>query len=334
MKKLARFSIVFGLGAASFAAEVDQSPTRRPNIILILADDFGYECVGANGGKSYKTPALCRLARQGVRFEHCYAQLLCTPTRVQLMTGMYNVRNYVRFGYMDPGAVTFAQLLRKAGYRTCIAGKWQLEGGAGAPAHFGFDEHLLWHLTAQTPRYANPTLEKDGRQIEHHDGEYGPDIVSDFVRDFIRRNKDGPFLVYYPMILTHPPFEPTPASADWDPKGRRAPGGRLDPKYFPDMVAHLDKLVGKISDLLDELGLAERTLLLFTSDNGTVKGISSRLGDREGKGGKGEMTDAGTRVPLIATWRGVFPAGKVSTDLVDSTDFFPTILDAAGVPLP
>src|SRR5512137_1700929 len=100
--------------------------TPRPNVILILADDLGYECIGADGGTSYKTPVLDRLAATGMRFEHCYVQPLCTPTRVQLMTGIYNVRNYINFGNMDPTATTFANLFKRAGYATAMTGKWQL----------------------------------------------------------------------------------------------------------------------------------------------------------------------------------------------------------------
>src|SRR5688572_7721451 len=99
---------------------------RKPNLILILADDLGYETIGANGGTSYRTPVLDKLAATGTRFTQCYVQPLCTPTRVQLMTGLYNVRNYTSFGQMDPAAVTFAQLLKRASYATCMVGKWQL----------------------------------------------------------------------------------------------------------------------------------------------------------------------------------------------------------------
>ncbi|MBI4601897.1 MAG: sulfatase-like hydrolase/transferase [Planctomycetes bacterium] len=313
----------------------------RPNIVLFLADDFGYECVRANGGESYATPNLDRLAREGVLFRHCYSQPLCTPTRVQLMTGLYNQRNYVRFAHLDPGAVTFAQILRSAGYRTCVAGKWQLAGGPDAPRRFGFDEHLLWQLTTRRRRYANPVLERDGRVIEHSGGEYGPDLIASFACDFIRRHvrrhvrrhRDKPFLVYCPMILTHAPFEPTPVSAGWDPKARGAEG-QSDRRHFPDMVAYADAVVGRVLATLGELGLREKTLVIFTGDNGTGKAIVSRLGGREVRGGKGETTGAGTHVPLIASWPGTVPAGRVSSDLVDSTDFFPTLLEAAGVPAP
>ncbi|MGH7378167.1 MAG: sulfatase-like hydrolase/transferase, partial [Candidatus Methylomirabilales bacterium] len=309
-------------------------PPSRPNLIVILADDFGYECVGANGGSSYRTPHLDRLAREGMRFEHCFAQPLCTPTRVQLLTGLYNQRNYVRFGHLDPGEATFARALRQAGYRTCAAGKWQLGGGPEAPLRSGFEEHLLWQLTAREPRYANPVLEQDGRRLEHRGGEYGPDLVSAYACDFIRRRREEPFLLFYPMILTHPPFEPTPDSHDWDPRARGAAGGGGDPRHFPAMVAHADKLVGRLLQLLDELHLREKTLVIFTADNGSPRAIRSQLGGREVRGGKGLMTDAGTRVPLIASWPGVVPSGSVCRDHIDGTDFLPTLLEAAGAPPP
>jgi arylsulfatase A len=125
---------------------------RAPNIVLIMADDMGYECVGANGGTSYRTPNLDRLASGGLRFEHGYSQPLCTPSRVQIMTGIYNQKNYVRFGILAPDQTTFAHLLKKAGYATCVAGKWQLLGGFDGPQHFGFDEYCLWQLTRRPGR--------------------------------------------------------------------------------------------------------------------------------------------------------------------------------------
>ena len=124
---------------ACVTAPAAERTDRRPNVVLIMADDFGYECVGANGGTSYKTPTLDKLAAGGVRFTHGYSQPLCTPTRVQLMTGKYNVRNYVQFGLLDTEQTTFAQLFKKAGYATCIAGKWQLGRELNLPVHFGFD---------------------------------------------------------------------------------------------------------------------------------------------------------------------------------------------------
>src|SRR4051794_14544147 len=119
---------------------------KKPNVVLILIDDFGYECVTANGGESYQTPVMDRLAATGVRFEQCHVQPLCTPTRVALMTGLINKRNYTHFGHLDPSQKTFANLLQKDGYATCITGKWQLQGGYEGPTRFGFEEYCLWQL--------------------------------------------------------------------------------------------------------------------------------------------------------------------------------------------
>ena len=311
----------------------EAAPAARPNVVLILADDFGYECVGADGGTSYRTPALDRLAAGGARFEQAYAQPLCTPTRLQLMTGLYNVRNYTRFGEMDPASVTFGNLFKQAGYATAIAGKWQLGRDVALPRKSGFDEAFLWQHTRRPPRYANPGLEHDGVAKDFTHGEYGPDLVSDFALDFVRRHKDRPFLLYYPLMLTHDPYQPTPDSADWDPKARGEAVNRR-PEHFADMVAYMDKLVGKLIARLDELGLREKTLVLFMGDNGTGKGTRSKMGDRVVIGGKGTTTDAGMRVPLIASWPGRVKAGAVSEDLVDSTDVLPTLCEAAGIALP
>lgn len=316
------------VGAADVAV-----PGRRPNLVLILADDLGYETLGANGGTSYRTPALDRLAAGGTRFTHCYAQPLCTPTRVQLMTGLSNARNYLNFGNMDPHAVTFAQLLQRAGYRTCMAGKWQLGRAVDLPKQFGFDEYCLWQHTRRPPRYANPGLEINGVPRDYTQGEYGPDLVSDFALDFIARHKDAPFLLYYTMMLTHAPYQPTPDSRTWDPRAIGESVNVAD-AHFGEMVAYMDKLVGRLVDRLDALGLRTNTLILFLGDNGTGKGTRSRMGEREVIGGKGTTTAAGMHVPCVANWPGQVRSGQVCSDLVDTTDFLPTLLDAANVPLP
>lgn len=311
--------------ANCFAAE-----TRPPNLVLIMADDLGYETIGANGGTSYRTPVLDRLAATGARFTHCYVQPLCTPTRVQLMTGQYNVRNYINFGTLNPQAVTFANLLKPAGYTTCITGKWQLGREVDLPKKFGFDESCLWQHTRRPPRYANPGLEYNGVEKDFENGEYGPDLVNDYALDFIARKKDVPFFLYYPMMLTHGPYQPTPDSPTWDPKAKGENVNKND-QHFGHMVEYMDKLIGKLVAKLDELKLRENTLILFVGDNGTGRGTRSMMGDRVVIGGKGMTTAAGMHVPLIANWRGRVVAGKVHADLVDSTDFVPTLLDAAGV---
>ncbi len=319
---------------AIFFTDGGVAAETRPNIVLIMADDLGYECIGANGGTSYRTPVLDRLAADGVRFEHCYAQPLCTPTRVKLMTGMANVRNYAVFGKLAESQTTFANLLRDAGYATAIVGKWQLGKDARLPAHFGFEEHCLWQLLRRPSRYANPGLEANGEAVDYGPGKYGPDIITDYACDFIDRHKDGPFLLYYPMILTHCPFEPTPDSADWDPTSKGSPTYKGHAKYFGDMVLYMDKLVGRLLGQLERSGVRENTLVLFVGDNGTDKPVVSMMNGQRVAGGKGKMTDAGTRVPLIAHWPGQTPRGMLCSDLVDMSDFLPTFCDAAGVDIP
>ena len=249
------------------------------------------------------------------------------------MTGLYNVRNYITFGKMDPEAVTFANLLKPAGYATCMAGKWQLGPDPELPKRFGFDEYCLWQHTRRPPRYANPGLEINGVAKDYTNGEYGPDLVNAYALDFISRKRDKPFFLYYAMILTHAPYQPTPASPSWDPK---AQGENVNhsPEHFGEMVEYIDKLIGKVVAKLDALGLRDNTLILFLGDNGTGRGTHSRMGNREVIGGKGYTTDAGMHVPLIANWRGRVVAGKVCSDLVDTTDFLPTLLDAAGLKPP
>ena len=249
------------------------------------------------------------------------------------MTGIYNVRNYTQFGLLDPKATSFANLLKQAGYATAIAGNWQLGGGFDQPRKFGFDEYCLWQLTRRPPRYANPGLEINGKAIDYKNGEYGPDLVNEYAFDFVKRSKDRPFLLYYPMILTHDPWQPTPDSPDWDPKAM-GEMVNLDVKHFADNTAYMDKLIGKLIARLDELCLRENTLILFLGDNGTGQGVTSQMGARTVHGGKGSITSAGMHVPLIANWKGAITEGKVNKDIIDITDFLPTLCDAVAVKLP
>ena len=306
---------------------------RQPNLILIMADDLGYETIGANGGQSYQTPNLDRLAATGMRFERCHVQPLCTPTRVQLMTGMYNVRNYTQFGAIDRNVTTFAHLLKEAGYATAIAGKWQLGRGKNLPRRLGFDESCLWQHTRRPPRYANPGLEYNGEERDFNDGQYGPRLVNDFALDFLTRHQNEPFFLYYPMMLTHSPYQPTPDSPDWNPRAQGEKIGR-DARHFGEMVSYMDKMTGRLVAKLDELGVRENTLVLFLGDNGTGREIVSQLNDQPYPGGKGSTTARGTHVPLIANWPGRVVAGQVNRELVASTDFLPTLCEAAGVDVP
>jgi arylsulfatase A len=318
--------------------------TGKPNVVVIMADDLGYECLRCNGGTSYKTPNLDALAASGIRFTHAYAQPLCAPTRLQLMTGQYNVRNYEAFGVMNPKEKTFGHMMKQAGYKTCIAGKWQMysynppdyqpewRGKGMLPKDSGFDEYCLWHAghtEDKGSRYADPVVLQNGH-LRKLKGEYGEDVFVSFLSEFMDREKERPFFVYYPMALTHAPFVATPRSAEWKSGDRL----KSDTKFFGDMVEYMDECVGRVVSAVDRLGLRDETLIIFYSDNGTPKEITSRMGDRIIPGGKGDTTDSGTHVPMIASWRGTTPAGKVLDDLVDSTDFLPTLAELGGMKVP
>lgn len=330
------FTIALALLLPGFASV--QEP-RKPNIVLILADDLGAECLGSYGCTSYKTPNLDALARSGLRFENCYCTPLCSPSRVQLMTGRYGFRTgWTQLiesdgdEYFDPKKEkTFGSMLQAAGYATGIAGKWQLCHFDKHPDHLrecGFEEHCMWTWQwdgKRSSRYWDPSIWQNGKLLSGTDGKFGPDLFSDFACDYIRRHKDQPFFFYYPMALVHIPFTSTP-----DSKDRKA----KDQKVFPDMIAYMDKMVGKVMATLDECKLRENTIVIFTGDNGTTKGVPTQVGDRTVIGGKGTMLDTGSHVPLIVSWPGTTPAGKTLDHMVDFSDVVPTLCELTGAKLP
>lgn len=328
------FIKAIGLGAVSLAmprslAAAARNP-EKPNVILIMADDLGYECLGAYGSTSYKTPVLDDLAATGARFDHAYSQPLCTPSRLKIMTGKYNFRNYTYFGALPPKEKTFGHMMQKAGYATCIVGKWQLaarDNGVGTtPTPAGFDEHCLWQINERGSRYRDPIIVENGKNRKDLKNKYGPDIFTEYALDFIQRKKDAPFFLWFPMALTHGPFEPTPDTQEW-----KTGSAKSNKKHFADMVAYMDKIIGKIVAKLNEIGQRENTLIIFVGDNGTPRGIVSKMKDGHIiKGGKGEATDAGTHVALIANWKGKIKTANVCSDLVDFSDILPTIAEAAG----
>lgn len=328
---------------------------KQPNVILILADDLGVDGLNCYGGTTYRTPRLDKLATEGLRFTHAYAQPLCTNTRIQLMTGLYNNRNWLYFGCLDPSAKTIGHYMQDAGYHTCIAGKWQLHSYdppdyPGAELRrskgmkiqdAGFDEYSGWHVGHTEDkgyRYADPVIFQNGEFIKDTKGKYGEDIWVDFITDYMTRHKESekPFFVYYPMCLPHWPFVPTPNSEDWGVEDKMHPplgttGG--DTKYFGDMVNYMDEVVGRIVDKVDSLGLAEDTMIIYFSDNGTDRRVVSQTIFGSVTGGKGSTSNAGTHVPLIVRWKGTIQPG-INENLVDSTDILPTVLHAAQRPVP
>jgi arylsulfatase A len=314
-------------------ATIDISADPRPNIVLIMCDDMGYEGVSIYGSKTYSTPHLNQLAKAGMYFKHCYSTPICTPSRVQIMTGLYNFRNYVKFGQLPITQKTFANYLSESGYRTGICGKWQLGGKADTVRQFGFDSHCLWHLDGRESRYWNPRVSRDGQLLNGLEEQFGPDIMTDFACNFISSDSQKPFFLYYPMTLPHWPFVPTPDSQSG---GSRSLDGKYDGRqggeeYFPDMVNYLDKLVGRIVTTLRDANQLDNTLLIFTCDNGCAINITSEMKGRQIQGGKASLPDNGTHVAMVAHWPSKFQQRGIQSQLVDFTDLLPTLCDVAGL---
>ena len=337
---------------AAVAQSDDGSPEPvRPNIVLILADDAGIEAFGPYGGTSYRTPHIAALAARGRTFTHAFSQPLCTPSRVQLLTGRHNYRNYEAFGWLDPDETTFAQMLRTAGYRTAVAGKWQLsmpepfspiefDAARAAPNvtpaiirdDYGFDRYSLWQLNhvlgaGRGPRYWNPRIERDGNLLPTRTDDYGPDMNSVWLIKFMEEaSAEGvPFLAYFPTVLPHDPWVPTPLTVDG-----RATDEMHSPEHFGANVEYLDRLVGELVAAVDALGIADRTYLIFTSDNGTAVSITSETLAGPVRGAKGHLTIPGTHVPLIVAGPGVAP-GTVDHRMAGLADITATVLAIAGL---
>jgi arylsulfatase A len=311
--------------------------STAPNIIIFLGDDIGYEIPTSNGGQSYQTPAIDRMANEGMRFTQCYTAPLCSASRFQLLTGKYNYRNYLHAGIMNPNEKTFATLLKDAGYNTYVAGKWQFDGGDSSIHSLGFNDYLVWNPYVDQvtgSRYKNPVLYEnaDYRPRQFMKGKYGDDLLTEDVLGFIKSNISSKFFIYYPLCIAHEPFCPTPDDPEfafWNPHGSIS-----DTSFFPSMVAYTDKKIGQIVDSLKQWGLYNNTIVMFSGDNGTPDPIFSYYKNSLVKGGKGHSTIYGTHVPLMVTWPGHIPGNSVNKNLVDFTDFLPTVASASSTIIP
>ena len=316
-----------------------------PNILLILAADVGREVLGSYGGTSYETPHLDDLATTGMRFDHTYSMPVCHPSRISLLTGRYPFQvGNPEWGTFPRASETqtVAHSLKDAGYATAIAGKWQLTLLKDDPDHphrLGFDEYCLfgWH---EGPRYYRPLIYQNGQRRGDVAERYGLEVYTEFLIDFIRRNRDRRFFAFYSMALCHDVTDDLEAPVPFGPRGRY--------DSYAEMVASMDEQIGRLVAALNGLGLREKTLILFTTDNGTAKrsiitaeggklvreDVVSRLGEVLVPGGKTELADGGTRVPTIANWPGMVEEATLLGDLIDFSDIFPTLAELGGAELP
>jgi arylsulfatase A len=318
------------LFAVAVVAIANAAPAAdsKPNIILILSDDVGIADVHCFGGH-YRTPNIDALAGGGTRFTYCYSTPLCGPSRCQLLTGQYPFRtglvNNDSASAISPSReIMIPTVLKRAGYVTASVGKWgQMSLG---PGQWGFDEYLVFPGSGRYWREQTKFYTVDGEQRELAAGQYLPDIMHRFAADFIARYRNQPFFLYYPMSHIHGPIVRTPDSKP----------GEDEEQLYADNIEYMDNLVGRLMQELDRQHLREKTLVIFTGDNGTAKfGIDqATVNGRHIFGAKGALNEGGSRVPLIVNWPGVTPKGKVNKDLIDFSDFFVTFAEVAGARLP
>ena len=363
------WSLLFTVSAlaASAAAETVRTPAR-PNLVFILADDLGWRDLGCYGSTFYETPHLDRLAAKGMRFTEAYAACsVCSPTRASILTGKYPARLQLTdwlpgranrpdqklkrpaiLDHLPLEEVTFAGALREAGYRTGFIGKWHLGGPDFFPDKQGFDLNLGGCAKGSPPSYFSPygipTL-TDGPK-----GEYLTDRLTDEALKFIAGAAGRPFLLYLSHHAVHTPLQakpgllakyrakaarlPTPAGPEFLPEGRNQARQIQNQPVYAAMVESLDESVGRVLRKLAELGLEQNTVIVFTSDNG---GLSTSEGSPTSnvplRAGKGWHYEGGVREPLLVRWPGVTRPGSLCQAPMISTDYYPTFLEMAGLPL-
>jgi arylsulfatase A len=322
----------------------------KPNIVLILADDIGCEPIGCYGGESFATPNIDGLTKGGMKFEHCYSMPVCHPSRIALMTGRYPFRFKAGWGSFPKNEEkrSIGQVMKDAGYATAVAGKWQmtlLKKDLEQPYRMGFDQWSVfgWHEGA---RFHSPMIYQNGKVREGLEGEYGPELYVEFLSDFMESSQKvgKPFFAYYSMALAHDVT---------DDLKRQVPYATGKDRWmnYGEMITSMDDMVGKLLATLDRLKLRENTLVLFTGDNGTAARSKLRHFSKSGKkyeyekvvvrqngrnvpGGKGLLNDRGTHVPLIVNWPGKIPPETACMDLVDFSDWLPTVAEIGRAELP
>lgn len=339
-----KWPLILLVAGFCFSFCTNKGKTVNPNILLVLIDDCSADELSCYGNTEHHTPVLDKLAEDGARFKTCWATPLCSPSRALLMTGRYGFRTGWYANRMKKSNplyeenIIFAQLLSDAGYRTAVAGKWQLPGD---PPEYGFDQSSLWAYRSMLPegvehpgvetldptkynymkpaRFWYPSILRNGQYFPTTINDYGPDLHTDFLIDFMTAASDRPFLAYYPMVMTHDPFFPSPATVTSDDEKS---GASNMARNFKANVEYMDRCIGRLVEALEEKDLLENTAVLVTSDNGTLNR------------GKGRAQEIGVRAPMIVYWPGVVKAKGPKRELIDFSDIFPTVMDIAGVQIP
>ncbi len=320
------FLIVFNSFPQS---EKNKNNPSKPNLIYILADDLGIGNVGTYGSDKFSTPHIDQLAKNGIQFNHSYTAPLCGPSRAMILTGRYAFRtgatNQARTGLIKPSnEILIPSVLKQAGYITSAIGKWSQF--SLDPSDFGFDDYFrfkgsggYWNEDKNKQRY-----KVNGKEVRLKDTEYIPDLMHDHLVNFIANNKDKPFYIHYSMSHIHGKIQATPDSK------------RNSRDFYADNIVYMDKLIGKLLDVLDSLKIRENTLLIFMGDNGTAPNFAeiSTVKGKQLSGNKGTMLEGGSLVPMIANWPALIHKGRVSEALIDASDILPTFAELAKAKLP
>lgn len=330
-----------GLALAAGPRMARADDAARPNILLIFIDDMGWPAAGRYGNRLVPTPNIDRLAREGMRFTDAYATPQCTPSRASLLTGQHTARNGMwhvipRYHYpfaqvLEPRFVehlprethTLAEALQDAGYKTACLGKWHLtNNGDGyytylnesGMSHFGFD-------------YVNP---KTDPSEYHKHGDKGVDFLTGEAISFMRRNRGGPFFAYLSHHTVHGPVL-APDGLVQKYRDMGYPEDGLHSAVYLAAIEHLDRSAGRLLDALDELGIADNTLVLFIADNG---GVDTLFDNAPLRHGKGSAYEGGIRVPWLARWPKAVEAGALCRTPVHIIDVYPTLAEIAGAAVP
>lgn len=333
-------------GGIAFSATLlscnSQEKNEKPlNFLVIMADDVSADMYGCYGNKAASTPNIDNLARNGILFNTCWAAPICSPSRAMMLTGCYADKtgwyhNALRVpdehGSDDfqKHFSTFPAILKSAGYATGLGGKWQLPGSINSPES-GIDEYCIWEPSSRAlpegsvfnglkednatlARYWHPSIVKNDALVKTSATDFGPDICTDFLIDFIKRNKDKPFLAYYPMILPHGTRDGRTTTPIKGPAGDHVNG------TYRENVDYTDVLIGRLVNALKELGLFENTMIIFTSDNPMPN--------------KNRATNLGASVPLVIHCPKIIKNNHVSGELVSLADIFPSLAQLANAKLP
>lgn len=317
------------------------APPARPNIVFILADDAGYGDLGCYGQKRIQTPCLDKMAAEGMRFTQAYCGTsVCAPSRCALMTGLHIGHAPIRANReiqpegqfpLPAGTVTVAKILQEAGYATGCFGKWGLGmgGTTGDPRKNGFDDFYGYLCQRKAHTYYPEYLWRNGEKVELGGKRYSHDLIVDEALAWVKRNKDRPFFLYLPVTIPHAKYE----VPDLGPYADK-PWTEGQKKYA-SMMTRLDRDIGRLLALLKDLGLDERTVVFFASDNGSDAPQRAFFDSNGGlRGVKRTMYEGGLREPMLVRWPGQVPAGKTSDAVWAFYDFLPTCAELAGAALP